>query len=75
LTDILPTMLYIMGLRIAKDMDGELYLEAIEDKFLATNEIQYIRSYGQRKDVSEAPRKSQFDEEILERLKSLGYIK
>lgn len=47
LTDILPTMLYIMGLPIAKDMDGELYLEAIEDKFLATNEIQYIRSYGQ----------------------------
>jgi predicted AlkP superfamily phosphohydrolase/phosphomutase len=75
LTDMLPTMLYIMGLPIAKDMDGEPFLEAFQEKFLAANEVQYINTYGRRKAAAETPRKSQFDEEILERLRSLGYIK
>jgi len=75
LTDMVPTMLYIMGLPIAKNMDGELYREAIEEEFLAANEVQIIRSYGKRENVAETPSRSQFDKEILERLKSLGYIK
>ncbi len=75
LTDIVPTMLYIMGLPVAKNMDGDVCVEAFEDEFLEKNKIQYIRSYGKRRDVSKAPSRSRFDEEILERLKSLGYIK
>lgn len=75
LTDMVPTMLYIMGLPVAKDMDGDVYVEAFENEFLEKNKIQYISSYGKRKDVSKTPSRSRFDEEILERLKSLGYIK
>lgn len=75
LTDIVPTMLHIMGLPIARDMDGDVYRDVFEDEFLEKNPIQYISSYGKRKDVSRTPSRSQFDEEILERLRSLGYIK
>jgi len=75
LTDMVPTMLYIMGLPVAKDMDGDVYRGVFEDEFLDKNPIQYIKSYGKRKDVSRTPSRSRFDEEILERLKSLGYIK
>lgn len=75
LTDMTPTMLYIMGLPVAKDMDGRVYVEAFEQEFLEKNPIQYIKTYGKRKDFSETPSRSRFDEEILERLKSLGYIK
>ena len=75
LTDIFPTMLYIMGLPVANDMDGEVFIDAFQDNFLAKNKIHHISSYGKREDVTQAPKRSQFDEKIVKRLKALGYIK
>jgi len=75
LTDILPTMLYTIGLPIAKDMDGQPFLDAFEEEYLAKNKIQYIKTYGKRKMSANLPTPSKLDEKILERLKSLGYIK
>jgi len=75
LTDIVPTILYALGLPIAKDMDGEPHLDIFTHEFLENNKVKYIRTYGKRKDISESPMETQFDEEILRRLKSLGYIK
>lgn len=75
LTDILPTMLYILNLPIAKDMDGKPFLEAFEEKYLASHKIQYIKTYGKREMAAKLPTPSKLDKKILERLKSLGYIK
>ena len=75
LTDMLPTMLYILGLPIAKDMDGQPFLDAFEEDYLAQKKVQYIRTYGKQKKISNFPTPSELDEKILERLKSLGYIK
>lgn len=75
LTDIVPTMLYAMGLPVAEDMDGEPHLEFFTDKYVDHHKVQHIDSYGKRKNRDENPKETQFDEEILRRLKSLGYIK
>jgi len=74
LTDICPTMLYMLGMPVAADMDGRVFVGIFNDDHLLKNNVEYIATYGKREMVSPAPSKSQFDEEIVQRLKTLGYI-
>ncbi len=75
LTDICPTLLYLVGLPAAEDMDGRVCLEAVEPEFVRSHRVRTIASYGKRKGVSREPLKSDFDRDILERLRTLGYLK
>jgi len=74
--DITPTILYYMGIPIAKDMDGKVLLEAIEEDYIKRNPIRYIDTYETAKDKTvQKPIRSLFDEErIKEKMRSLGYI-
>ena len=74
LTDVLPTLLYRMGLPVAEDMDGSVVLQAMEKEFIQTHPIRFIESYGPRENVAEEPNTSDFDTVIVDRLKSLGYL-
>ena len=75
LTDIAPTILYLLGLPVSLDMDGRVFIGAVQEGFLLENGIQYIPTYGPRDDIDEMPTKTQFDEQIIKRLKTLGYLK
>lgn len=75
LIDVCPTMLYLMGLPAAEDMDGRVCLEAMTPEHLAAQRVRTIASYGQRKDSSDKPIETNFDEAIIKRLKTLGYLK
>lgn len=75
LVDICPTILYLMGLPAAEDMDGRVYLEAMTPEYVAAHRVQTIASYGLRKDASDKPIETNFDKAIIQRLKTLGYIK
>lgn len=71
--DIVPTALYLMGLPVGEDMDGRVMTEAIEEEFLKANPIRYIQSY-EDEDRQAQYLESEADEEIIERLRGLGYI-
>ncbi|MBN2206883.1 MAG: alkaline phosphatase family protein [Candidatus Aminicenantes bacterium] len=73
--DILPTMLYLLGLPVAEDMDGRVLTEVIEERYLRKHPVRTIASYEGDAPVSTAPRDRTFDKKILEELRSLGYIK
>jgi predicted AlkP superfamily pyrophosphatase or phosphodiesterase len=75
LIDICPTMLYTMGLPVSEDMDGRVAAGAFTDEFLRTHRIRTIHSYGPRRAYSSKAIESNFDDKIIERLKSLGYLK
>jgi len=73
--DLAPTILALVGLPVAKDMDGRIISEAFDSKYLADMESGSIPSYGRRSiKPSERDRKSEVDKAIIEKLKSLGYI-
>jgi predicted AlkP superfamily phosphohydrolase/phosphomutase len=74
--DITPTILYYMGIPIAKDMDGKVLFEAIEEDYIKSNPIRYIDTYETFKDKTiQKPIRSLLDEErIKEKMRSLGYI-
>lgn len=44
--DVAPTALYLLGLPLASDMDGELIRPAIDASYLAANPPRYTHSYG-----------------------------
>jgi len=71
--DVTPTILYMMGCKIPKDMDGEVKKEIFKEEFLTQNPIEYVEpTGGKRKQRSEMSPQEQ--EEVMERLRNLGYI-
>jgi len=73
--DITPTILYLMGIPIGKDMDGDILVDSIEKDFLRRNSIDHVPSYetSQRR-VSTKGLTSDVDDEIKRQLKALGYL-
>lgn len=74
--DITPTILYLMGFPIGKDMKGKVLVEAIDTTYLKKHPIKYIETYETNKqEKPQKPIRSPIDEEkIKERMRSLGYI-
>jgi len=74
--DIAPTILYYLGLPVAKDMDGKVLFEAFEEGYLKKNPAQYITTYEtkDKKDEVEKPIRSSDEAKIKEMMRSLGYI-
>jgi len=43
--DLAPTILYLMGLPVARDMEGRILTEMMQDDFLRAHPVTYIPSY------------------------------
>ncbi len=71
--DIMPTILYLMGLPIPEDVDGRVLTEIIKRDFLENNKINFERA---KESIS--LKKSALDEEekkeVERHLKNLGYL-
>jgi predicted AlkP superfamily phosphohydrolase/phosphomutase len=74
ITDITPTILYLLGLPVATDMDGRVMARAIDTTHLDQHIIRYIPTYERGHSVDVAPRSAPMSKEMKERLRSLGYI-
>ncbi|RMF93253.1 MAG: hypothetical protein D6734_10515, partial [Candidatus Schekmanbacteria bacterium] len=76
--DIAPTILYLLGLPVARDMDGVVLTNIINEKMIASNPPIYIDTYympRKKKEKKEAKnKKSMSDEKLMNKLKALGYI-
>jgi type I phosphodiesterase/nucleotide pyrophosphatase len=79
LLDVTPTVLAILGLPVARDMEGRVLEEILDPSFLAAHPVESIPSYEpliDRKAILAAARAEVdgADEEKQEMLRSLGYI-
>jgi len=71
--DIAPTVLYLLGLPIATDMDGDPMLDIFERRWLAQSHIYVVDDYDQ---IPKASIVRRSDRESLEKkLRSLGYLR
>ncbi len=73
--DVTPTLLYIFDLPSGEDMDGRVIIDAFQDDFKRTRKIRLIPSYGAPSKPGETKKPRELDKEVLEDLRSLGYIK
>jgi tetratricopeptide (TPR) repeat protein len=73
-TDVAPTILALYGLPRAADMDGHPLVEAFNPGFLDRHVVTTIASYERGPRVPTEVSPSEQDPELIEKLKSLGYI-
>jgi predicted AlkP superfamily phosphohydrolase/phosphomutase len=74
MADYTPTLLYLMGKPVGKDMDGRVLAEALRPDLLAARPVDYLPSYD------DMPRQarlqdSSIEDEAYEDLRALGYVK
>lgn len=76
LFDLAPTILHVMGYPVAADMDGTFLSEAFEEPYVKAHPPGRIASYETTPRAKAAPGASshRVDEEVLEDLRTLGYI-
>ncbi|MEK7282852.1 MAG: tetratricopeptide repeat protein, partial [Acidobacteriota bacterium] len=78
LLDIAPTVLYLAGMPVADDMQGRVIKEAIDDAFQARFPPRTLPSYEgvgrSLEQIRPVVAGSGADEEMVARLKSLGYV-
>lgn len=79
LYDVMPTLLYLSGLSVPLDGAGRPVLDAIAAEFQAAHPLTTVPTWEDPNGRSTGPAQAQgyspaVDEEILARLRSLGYI-
>lgn len=75
--DITPTILALMKIPVAKDMDGKVLADALTPEFINKHPITYVSSFEDNKEFEQ--KKTQDEslpakEELLEKFRSLGYL-
>jgi hypothetical protein len=73
--DIAPTILHALGVPIARDLDGRVIDALFEPRVLASNPVRYVDTYGQRGAISAVRSGTPLDREMIDRLRSLGYVR
>jgi hypothetical protein len=71
--DVAPTVLHLTGLPVSRELEGRVLETALSTGFRAAHPVRSVASYGRRPAAAAA--ESAFDKEILEELRSLGYIR
>lgn len=72
ITDIAPTILYALGLPVAEDLDGRVLTEAFTEAWLHRHPVRTVPTFGTNDIVAPA---NPPNEALIEKLRSLGYIR
>jgi hypothetical protein len=74
LLDITPTLLYSFQIPIGRDMEGKVLFDAFHPEYIKSNPPKLIASHDKGYQQEGEPVSSEVDQQMLEDLKSLGYI-
>lgn len=71
--DVAPTVLYLMGFPVARDMDGGVLTEALDESLLRETPVRHVDTYEDSVHPEQEPEEIDH-KKIEERLKSMGYL-
>ncbi|MCH2187889.1 alkaline phosphatase family protein, partial [Myxococcota bacterium] len=72
--DVFPTVMYLMGLPVARDLPGRILFEALRTSAGSLGPVEWVDRYADRPVGDTEPIKTDQDDGYLERLKALGYV-
>jgi hypothetical protein len=70
--DVAPTVLRLAGLPVSDELDGRALEQALAEDFRRAHPLRTVAAYGRR--ATDRSAESAFDRDMLEELRSLGYI-
>ncbi|MBN1354968.1 alkaline phosphatase family protein [bacterium] len=71
--DITPTVLFAMGLPLARDFDGSCLVDAFTESFRSNHPVRWIETHGTRQ-IDSVLKETGADDRIKDELRALGYI-
>jgi len=73
--DVAPTVLYLLGVPVSRELPGRPRVELVDESFAARVPVRVLDTYGRRTLAPRPPGATPLDAEMLERLRSLGYVR
>ena len=74
-TTAAATILYSLGLPVARDLADPPALELFDPELVARHPIQWVETYGSRVIGARDSAGQRLDREMIERMRSLGYVR
>jgi hypothetical protein len=73
--DVVPTVMHALGLPISEQLAGRALIELFSAEFARRYPVRVVRTYGAPA-MTQSPRTGQpLDQEMIDRLRSLGYVR
>lgn len=73
--DAAPTILHILGVPLSRELPGGFLASLFKPDFVQRYPIRHVATYGQPSGVATARSGQPLDQEMIDRLRSLGYVK
>ena len=73
--DVAPTILHALGVPIARDLDGHVLDALFDPGFLTRHPVRSVETYGLLGALSAERSGTPLDQEMIDRLRSLGYVR
>jgi len=74
-TDVMPTVLYALGVPTSVQLAGAPLFGLFPAEFTARYPVRYVASYGRPSTKNAARTGQPLDQEMIDRLRSLGYVR
>ena len=73
--DVAPTVLHALGVPLSRELAGHAVLAFFDGSFAARYPIRFVATYGPPSSTNESRRGQPLDQEMIDRLRSLGYVR
>ncbi|MDQ3487657.1 MAG: alkaline phosphatase family protein [Acidobacteriota bacterium] len=73
--DVAPTVLHVLGLPVSREVVGAPILNLVSTEFAGRFPVRAVESYGRRVSPAGLRDGQPLDQEMIERLRSLGYVR
>jgi hypothetical protein len=75
MTDVAPTLLYALGIPISRALAGAPVVDLFSDPFVKRYPVRYVATYGPPSSGKAVRSGQPLDQEMIDRLRSLGYVR
>ena len=74
-TDVMPTVLHLLGVPISDELSGRPLTGLLAEQFVARYPVRQVAGYGRPSSGTAARTGQPLDQEMIDRLRSLGYVR
>jgi hypothetical protein len=72
---VAPTILYLLGIPGSRELSGRPQVGLVDDRFVARVPLRTVTTYGRRVISAGRPGSTPLDRDMMDRLRSLGYVR